>query len=295
LSPPIRSAASACVFTTIVLVSIPAFCDSVLDRCVDADTRAQSLRQAGMLGEAREQLKRCADASCPSLVRADCTQLLDDLDRAQPTVVFDVKDDTGHDLADVNVQIDGHPFANRLEGVALPADPGAHVFTFEAPGRSPVTRQIVVKEGEKSRRESIVLRSPGSSVTIGVAASPPNALMSPARAPAEGIGTQKVSALIVGAFGVVALGAGGALALVARSKNDDANAFCPGLTCSNPQALNMNREALTWGDAATVAIVSGAVGVGAAAALWLTARPSSNRSSVSVGLDATSVAVRGSW
>jgi hypothetical protein len=248
-----------------------------------------------MLGEAREQLKRCADPSCPSLVRADCTQLLDDLDRAQPTLVFDVKDEAGHDLAEVNVRIDGHPFANRLEGVALAADPGAHAFTFEAPGRYPVTRQIVVKEGEKSRRESIVLRSMGSSEAMGVAASPPPAPMSLARGPAEGIGIQKVSALVVGAFGAVALGAGGALALVARSKNDDANAFCPGLSCSNAQALNMNREALTWGDAATVAVVSGFVGVGAAAALWLTARPSSNRSGVSVGLGATSVTVRGTW
>jgi hypothetical protein len=42
-----------------------------------------------------------------------------DLERAQPTVVFDVKDDAGNDLTDVKVTVDGNPLADKLTGTAL--------------------------------------------------------------------------------------------------------------------------------------------------------------------------------
>jgi len=289
---------AACLFAVLVLVPARASADSSdssVDRCVDANTRAQGLRHDGKLGEAREQLKICADASCPGLVRDDCTQLLDDLDRAQPTIVFDVKDADGHDLTDVQVVVDGHPFADRLDGVALAADPGAHTFTFTATGRPQVVQQVVVREGEKNRRESIVLKGLESREANQVPGARPPPRVLPARAPPEGIGGQRMGALIVGAAGVAALGAGGALALVARSKSDDSDALCPGTRCPSPEALTMNREALRWGDAATVLVVSGAAGVGAAAALWLTARSSSGRSSIAVAVSGTAFSVRGTW
>jgi hypothetical protein len=296
VNPPIHRPAAAGAFAVLVLVSSRASGDALVDRCVDANTRAQALRHDGKLGEAREQLKHCAEASCPGLVRDDCTQLLDDLDRAQPTIVFDVKDAAGHDLTEVQVEIDAHSFAERLDGVALAADPGPHAFTFKAAGRAPAVQQIVVREGEKSRRESIVLQGLGSPEALGMHASPPPPpLVWPARAPSEGVGARRVGALVVGALGVAALGVGGALALVARAKGDDANAVCPGASCANPQALNMNREALTLGDACTVTVVSGAAVVGAAAALWLTARSPSGRPILAVGLSGTSFTVRGTW
>jgi len=278
-------------------LSLPAaaLADEVLDRCVDANTHAQALHREGRLVEARQELMRCADPSCPRLVRDDCTQLLDDLDRAQPTIVFDVKDDAGHDLTEVKVQIDGRPFTDLLNGVALIADPGAHVFTFEAAGRRPATQQVVVREGEKNRRESVVLKNLGSSVPAGGGAPAPNRSASTPRGSSEGSAIQKVGALVAGGLGVAALALGGALAALAKSKSDDANAFCPDVRCSNGHALNMNREALTLGNAATVAVVSGAAGVVAGAVLWLTARSSSSQSGVAVVLSGNAVGVRGTW
>jgi hypothetical protein len=287
----IGRAAGTCTLATAVLVSSLARGEGVVDRCVDANTQAQSLRNRGKLAEARTQLKFCADPSCPALVRDDCAQLLDDLDRAQPTIVFDVKDDAGRDLVDVNVGIDGRPFARSLEGVALPADPGAHTFTFEAAGRSPVATQIVVREGEKNRREVVVLKGPTPSGTI---APPPPALSPAAHRPVEGYGAQRVAALVLGGLGAAALGAGGALAVWARSKSDDANAFCPGKACSNPQALSLNRQALTSADAATVVLIVGAVGVASGAALWWTA-PSAGGSGLAVGLVGTGLSLRRTW
>jgi hypothetical protein len=295
VNSPIHRPLAACVFAVLVLVPTRASGDGSVDRCVDSNTRAQALRHDGKLGDAREQLKLCADATCPGLVRDDCTQLLDDLDRAQPTIVFDVKDADGHDLTEVQIAVDGHPFADRLDGVALAADPGAHTFTFTATGRPTVVEQVVIREGEKNRRESIVLKVPESQEAKQTPGARPPLRVSPARVPAEGIGGQRMGALVVGAAGLAALGVGGALALVARSKSDDSDALCPGTSCPSPQALNMNREALKWGDAATVLVVSGAAGVGAAAALWVTARSSSGRSSIAVAVSGTAFSVRGTW
>ena len=78
-------------------------------QCVEADDRAQSLRREGKLAEVRAQLAICADPVCPGLVRDDCSQRLDELERVQPSVVFEAKDDAGNDLTAVKVTVDGSP------------------------------------------------------------------------------------------------------------------------------------------------------------------------------------------
>jgi hypothetical protein len=271
-----------------------AFADGLLDRCVDAHTQAQSLRRDGKLNAARDRLKVCADARCPILVRADCTQLFDDLDRALPTVVFDAKDETGADLTEVHVQLDGQAFADRLDGIALAADPGEHTFTFEAAGRPPVTQRLVLREGEKGRRERVVLGASSLAPKALSAAVAPSAAPSPPSGP-EAIGGQRWFALSAAAAGLVGLGTSITLALLAKSKSDDANALCPNDVCPTAQAVNMSRDAVSLGNAATVALIAGAASTGAAALLWLTAKPSASRASAGVAVGAGGLVVRGSW
>jgi hypothetical protein len=64
-------------------------------QCIAADTDAQTLRISGKLRAMREKLSVCADASCPGMVRDDCMQRTDELQRMQPTIVFEVKDSRG--------------------------------------------------------------------------------------------------------------------------------------------------------------------------------------------------------
>src|ERR1700690_180086 len=104
--------------------------DVPTDQCIGANAKAQWLRQAGKFGEAREQLKSCAEASCPGMVRDDCMQRLDELERAQPTIVFDVKDSAGKDISAVAVTVDGRRLADRLDGRAIAVDSGEHTFSF---------------------------------------------------------------------------------------------------------------------------------------------------------------------
>jgi hypothetical protein len=289
---PSRHGARYLVLTGLMAAPGSAFGDEVLDRCVDAHTLAQSFRREGRLNAASERLKICADASCPSLVRSDCTQLLDDLDRALPTIVFDAKDDAGGDLTEVKVQMDGRPFADRLDGIAIAADPGEHTFTFEAAGHSAATQRLVLREGEKGRRERIILAS-NSPATTRIAAAP--GPVAPLQSPPVEIGAQRWLALVAGGVGVIGLGASATLALLAKSKSDDANAVCPNVVCPVPQAVNMNHDAIILGNTAMVVFVASAASVGAATVLWLTAKPTSRRPSAAVALGPSTLVVRGTW
>ncbi|HEY8089950.1 MAG TPA: hypothetical protein VIF09_18945, partial [Polyangiaceae bacterium] len=150
-----RVAAAAC--TLLVLAPLSAGAGMTKLACIDANTRGQDLRRDGKLAAAREQLRSCTDPSCPGLVRDDCSRRLDELEKVQPTVVFEVKDVAGNDVSGVEVTVDGEPAVQTLDGTALQLDPGEHELVFRATGRAPVSRTLMLTEAEKERRERIVL------------------------------------------------------------------------------------------------------------------------------------------
>jgi hypothetical protein len=86
--------------------------------CIAANTAAQDARRDMKFSSAREQLRKCADPSCPSIVRDDCTKRLDEIERVQPTVIFSVVDAAGSDVVDVKVSVDGKVIADKLVGAA---------------------------------------------------------------------------------------------------------------------------------------------------------------------------------
>jgi hypothetical protein len=134
--------------------------------CVAADDAAQDLRQAGKLRAAREKLSVCASTSCPGPVRDDCAQRVDELNKAQPTIVFAVKDRDGNDMSAVRVSVDGQPIAETLDGSALQVDPGAHTFRFEGASVAGVAKTLVIREGEKERRERVVMGASAPRKTV---------------------------------------------------------------------------------------------------------------------------------
>jgi hypothetical protein len=82
------------------------------------------------------------------VVRADCAKRLDEVLRAMPTIVFDVKDRDGHAVTDVSVTMDGAALG-RVDGSAITVDPGQHEFTFLRGGEVVATKKIGVPEGLK--------------------------------------------------------------------------------------------------------------------------------------------------
>jgi hypothetical protein len=168
LTPALRNTAAA----FILLLPASSAAAPSKDECISVHRDAQSARRAGQLIDARARLLTCAAEGCPPIVADACAALLEEVELATPTVVFDVKDEAGADVADVTVLIDGVSPASRLDGRALAVDPGPRTFSFEAPGGRSVTQRFVVREGEKARHLAIVLSRTGADTAPGTAAPP---------------------------------------------------------------------------------------------------------------------------
>jgi hypothetical protein len=278
-----RGVSASVIAASLVLFAPPARADPTKAQCLDAHVKAQDLRRDGKLAAAREKLRVCASASCPSIVRDDCTKRQDEIDTAQPTIVFEAKDGAGNDLVAVRVTMDGAPLSDRLGGIPLAIDPGDHTFVFEVPGQPPVTRQFVLREHEQGRHEAIVLGPAPASPRATTPPPAPVAATSSAPPTRAAPSTQKVLGLVAVGLGVVGLGVGGVFGVLAMSKKSDAQSACPNL-CSDQGGVDKWNDAVTAGNVSTAAFIAGGVLVAAGAVLWITAPSSSTGDGPSVGL-----------
>jgi hypothetical protein len=256
-----RTRLAARITVAVAFASTPALADVTKDQCVDANGKGQELRREGKLTVAREQLQTCANPSCPAMVRDDCTKRLNELEGAQPTIIFDPKDGSGHDLSTVTVTMDGHPFAEKLDGKALPVDPGEHEFTFTVADQAPVTDNVVIKEGEKERHERVVIGAPP--VPTQSAPSAQASAGAPAMAPpaptAHGLGARKVFGLTVGGAGVAGMAVGAVFGAMTFSETSKQKSDCASpATCPfHALALSDHSTATTDGTVSTVALIAG--------------------------------------
>jgi hypothetical protein len=260
-----------------------AVADVSKDRCVDANTAAQSMRRRAHFADVRAALKICGDPSCPSIVRSDCAERLDELNRAQPTVILDAKDPEGNDLGEVKLTVDGVVIAERLNGGALDIDPGEHTFLFEAPGRSSLTRTFVLKEGEKNRLEHIVLQAPTAAEGTKSPEEAPEGMTAPR---SGGLSGRKIVGLVVAGVGVAGLATGTVLGLDAAAAYSDQKRDCGSpATCPNhAQAVSDHSTMNTDGTWSTVAFVAGAACVAGAAWLFFGDTPTPSRASTGLAV-----------
>jgi hypothetical protein len=232
--------------------------------CISAVEQSLILRQKGHLHEALKTLALCADPVCPTELRTECAQRIDSIALAMPTLVLGAKDGAGNDLYDVRVSMDGAPLAASLDGRPVSVDPGEHAFRFETVGQPPVEKNLVVREGEKNRSESVVI---GPVVAAPIASAPS------AAPPAQGSwGTTKTLSIASGAVGLAALGLGIALGAFASSAQGDERNHCGSSACPNrAQAVEDFNTAQKDATGSTIAISAGAVFVATSAVLWLVA------------------------
>jgi hypothetical protein len=233
---------------------------------VDANAAAQGLQHQGKFTAARAQLRVCVDPSCPDIVRTDCAQRQEELERLQPTIVFDVQDTAHHDVVQVDISVDGQKVADKVDGLALRVDPGVHTFSFEAPGHIVTTTELVIHEGEKLRTERIFLTEPPAGTPSGPA---PLGL-----APSASGRNQRVAGVVTGAVGVAGVAIGSVFGLLASSALSKSRNECASATiCTQHSAAVSNyQSASTDGTVSTVGFIAGAVLVGGGVTLFLTAR-----------------------
>ncbi len=271
----------ACGGLAFAFVAQVARADTSKAACAKANADGQALQLEGKLSAARKLLVSCGDPGCPAIVRDDCAQRLNELERLQPTIVFDVKDGAGVDVSGVSVTVDGQPLADRLGGLALKVDPGEHAFTFTAAGHPAVTRSFVLKEGEKDRRERIVLDTaagpPAAATPTPATTTPTTPTAGSAEPTPGGMSTMKILGLTTGAVGVAGLAVGGifgalTLAAVNQQKTDCSSAS----TCSNrAQALSDHSTVSTDSTVSDVGFIAGGALLAIGAVLFFTAPSSS--------------------
>ena len=227
------------------------------DVCIDASVRGQELRDQGKLVAARVELLTCGNRACPRLLQVECAGWLADVETRTPSIVIGALDEAGHDTAEVKVTLDGAPFLARLDGQAVPIDPGAHRLRFERAGRPFLEQNVIVREGER-RRAVTVSFAPAAALArpdAPVVAAPPGS-------------THTGRTVAVVALGGVAIASGITLAVLGLgAKNDAANlrVTCAP-TCAVAAVDAVRREQI----GANVALGIGVLAAGAAAILVLT-------------------------
>jgi hypothetical protein len=184
------------------------------------------------------------------------------------------------------VKRDGTALDRAAWGTPIPVDPGTHGVTAEAPGHVAWSGSVLVAEHTDTASIDVPELAP---MPVAQAAPPIATPGAPAvttgdSAPAGDYWTaRRVASASLTGLGLVGMGIGGAMVIVAKSKDDTARGE------SSPQRSTDSANAVSLGNAATVVTSLGA-GIAACGLLfWLTAPGAS----VHVGTNGSGVLVSG--
>ncbi len=214
------------------------------EECVVANETAQDLQHSGKLVEARAQLLTCAATACPGAVRMDCADRLQAVGRALPTVVFVPKDAGAGEIAGASLVIDGIALAGALDGTPVPVNPGQHSFAIGVTGQTPIVLRLVLREGERVRRDVIFKAVPHAATTAGPGAEGgaqvPPAPGSPPPSPGPGaLTTRRIGWAAIGA-GAAGVTLGSVFGLLAIGNKSSLRSACNGSRCPPTQQDNID-------------------------------------------------------
>lgn len=150
---PLRASLALASLIAIAFIGVGAEAAPRRDEaCVSAADRVQSLRDDGQLRAALREALSCESESCPAVIRHDCEQWADQIERNLPTIVIRASDARSpQDVTHVNVSLDGRTIVEELDGKAVAVDPGKHRLSLRAPGFELVEMELLVVQGEKNR------------------------------------------------------------------------------------------------------------------------------------------------
>ncbi len=283
--------------------------DPTISDCLHANAAAAHLRNDHKLRAAREQLLVCASQSCPGDIRVECARRVIDVNVSIPTIVFEAKDPAGNDLTAVTVSMDEKPLVDRLDGTAIALDPGPHAFRFEAAGQPPVDKAFVLFEGQKDRRERVVVGTIPPPVTpSSETASPPDdaAMEDPLPMPTPDTstrtslpawvrnGTLTTVGMVTSGVGLLGLTLGTVFGIEALSKKHDAGCNSSSV-CPDDIAASTLRSSRSAGNLSTAFFVAGGVVEAAGVTMWIVGRSSEIRATAQIGPTGAGVRLIGSW
>jgi hypothetical protein len=198
------------------------------------------------------------------------------------------------DISGLVIRRDGTEVPRPAWGVPVPIDGGSHEFRADASGYVAWVQTVTVSDPGKTLTVDVpaLLEAPAPDRAPPPNPAPalgkPNPLASPtdsSDSTASPGTTQRIIGISIGGAGVVSMGVAGVLAIVAKSQFNNAEKE------SGTARVSDSAGAGSMADAASVALIAGAVAAGAGVVLWLTA-PSAP---VAVGTNGTGLLLSGSF
>jgi hypothetical protein len=173
-------------------------------------------------------------------------------------------------IAGLEIRCQDEPVQALQWGVAVPRDGGEYEIQASAPGKKTWSTRVELRPSKQNLGVDVppledAQPAPSAQAVASAEAAPAEAV---AETPAEGEHpgrTQRLVGLIVGGTGIVGVGVGGVVALMAKSQMNAAQSE------TNPAAHSDSVSALGTGNLATVVVGIGAAAVVAGAIVWFTA------------------------
>jgi hypothetical protein len=167
--------------------------------------------------------------------------------------------------ADAKVFRDGVELGRASLGLPLPVDPGQHVITVNAPGRS--ESRVAVELAESEQRE-LTVEAGAADSAVGASAADSSSTLGPVRAKSDDGSGQRTAGFVIGGIGIAGLAVSLVAGAQALSKKDTVENECPEKRCTDA-GLDAADSGKTWITVSNVAFAVGAVGVGVGAYLVL--------------------------
>ncbi len=249
---------------SLVVCTVPK--NSVADdreKCVASYEKAQSLRKKSQLLEARAELSVCVQPSCPAVLRTDCSQWIEEVERDTPTLVVSVTGKDGRDVVVAQVLLDGQPAAAQIDGKPIRTNPGPHTVRVEIPGEAAKQETVVLTEGQKNRAVLVTYAQdkPAQPVAAPVLTRAPEVPEAPV----------PTLTWVLGAVGVAGLASFGVFAGMGASKRSDLDAKKCKPHCNPDDVSPMNRDFLI----ADISLGVGLMSLGGAVFTFFRARGTS--------------------
>lgn len=185
------------------------------------------------------------------------------------------------DRSDIVVKRDGVTLGNASLDTPLPVDPGDHTVVVEAPGTRPAEFHATIAEGQ-SNTLAVNIGEAAPTTAISLQTPVPE---TPQPAPANHTG-----AYVVGGIGAAALVTGVVAGVLTLGKKSTVNSECVGKECTQA-GVDAASSGKTLGVITTVGLITGAVGLGAATYLFVSAPSPAESARGSAYL----VGVRSAW
>lgn len=175
-----------------------------------------------------------------------------------------------NDVKGLKVALNGTDVGRPAWGIPLPVDAGETTLEISAPGKVSVKKQIAIKQG--AAQQNVVIPALKDAPKGMLAGETPEETQK-----RENRENRRLAGYVIGATGILGLGVGSVLGIVALNKLNKSNELgCVDNDCP-PEAASVRTSARGYGDGSTAAIIAGGVLTAGGALLVLTAREPKER------------------